>query len=249
MENVYNNRNLNPSNFESIVSVNFSFSVTQGGTDTWPIVAMTYIYVKKDLTYISDPASQSLLKAFLRAVYSDEYIPQCEEEFGFVRVGGALRDQALAAIDSLVTSPIAPEWTFETDTQKRTGQGDYVISQKRKSYSELEQDKLVEMIGKLDAKVMALEFQNAQLVAAVEANGKVTINPPPASASTASSVDTAAYVNNDSSFQTNAAYIMGIVSCSLWGAFILYSLFSLITRADSKDTAPKSAVLESGDVA
>ena len=34
---------------------------------------MTYIYVKKDLTFIQDPASQSLLKAFLKAVYSDEY--------------------------------------------------------------------------------------------------------------------------------------------------------------------------------
>jgi ABC-type phosphate transport system substrate-binding protein len=55
------------------------------GQNTWPIVAMTYIYVKKDLTFISDPASQSLVKAFLEAVYSDEYITQCEEEFGFVR--------------------------------------------------------------------------------------------------------------------------------------------------------------------
>ena len=60
---------------------------------------MSYIYVRKDLTYMPNPASQTLLKAFLRALYSDDYIPVCEEEYGFFRITGDLRDKALAAID------------------------------------------------------------------------------------------------------------------------------------------------------
>ena len=77
---------------------------------------MSYIYVKKDLTFIEDPAAQTLLQAFLRALYAPEWITQCEEEFGFVRVDGVLRDKALEAIDSMIVSPDAPAWFFEYDT-------------------------------------------------------------------------------------------------------------------------------------
>ena len=63
---------------------------------------MSYIYVRKDLTYMPNPASQTLLKAFLQALYSDDFIPVCEEEFGFNRITGDLRDKALSAIDELI---------------------------------------------------------------------------------------------------------------------------------------------------
>jgi len=98
---------------------------------------MSYIYVRKDLTYLKNPASQTLLKAFLKALYSDDYIPVCEEEFGFNRVSGDLRDKALAAIDALIVSDGAPEWAFENDETSETGQNDYVISMKRNTYSAL----------------------------------------------------------------------------------------------------------------
>ena len=57
----------------------------------------------KDLTYLTDPASQSLLKAFLKALYTESYISTCEQDFGFVRITGPLRDKALEAIDALIT--------------------------------------------------------------------------------------------------------------------------------------------------
>ena len=37
------------------------------------MVAMTYIYAKQDLTFLENPGTQTLLKAFLRAMYSDDY--------------------------------------------------------------------------------------------------------------------------------------------------------------------------------
>ena len=55
----------------------------QPGPNTWPIVALSYIYVRKDLSHITNPVSQGLLQAFLTALYTEEYISVCEEEFGF----------------------------------------------------------------------------------------------------------------------------------------------------------------------
>lgn len=125
---------------------------------------MTYVYVRKDLTFIQNPASQTLLKSFLKSLYDDQYIPSCEEEFGFVRVTGDLRQKALDAIDALVVSDGAPEWTFETETEARTGQGDYVISVKRDSYSEIEQNLAVAHIDELTAKLDALQKEYDALV-------------------------------------------------------------------------------------
>jgi hypothetical protein len=120
---------------------------------------LSYVYIRKDLTHIANPASQTLLKAFLQALYSDEYIPVCEEEFGFFRVTGDLRTKALAAIDDLIVSPGAPEWTFESETTARTGQGDYVISVKRNSYSEVEQDSNVDAISAMQKTLDEFKIQ------------------------------------------------------------------------------------------
>ena len=189
---------------------------------------MTYIYVRKDLTFIQDPASQGLLKAFLKAVYSDQFIEQCEDQFGFVRISGVLRDMALASIDALVTDPSAPEFTFETDTEKRVGQGDYVLSKKRQSYSEIEQEKLMEMIGKLSDQVAALETMNADL------SMKIVSSAPQQSVSTSSSdsIKTTEESSNkfdmideelglDEDDQVMAALIMSSLSIALWAFAIL----------------------------
>ena len=77
--------------------------------------ALTYAYVRKDLTFMEDPRSQSFLKAFLRAMYDEEYIGKCEESFGFLSIKDNLRDQALQSIDMLRVSADAPEWVTETE--------------------------------------------------------------------------------------------------------------------------------------
>ena len=193
---------------------------------------MSYIYVKKDLTYIEDPASQTLLKAFLQAIYSDEYITQCEEEFGFVRVGGSLRDMALAEIDALVTDPTAPEWIFETDTLKRIGQGDYVISQKRKSYSEIEQAKLVEMIGDLQLQVDALQ---AELGSSSGSSSYMTRDELSATATT---TDGFMLGEMDEDDEVMAALIMSSVSIALWVAALIG--FAVKAATGGSSTGAKS---------
>jgi hypothetical protein len=107
----------------------------QPGEFTWPIVQMTFIYVRKDLTFIENANEQSLLVAFLKSLYNDDYSGPCYDEFGFTRVSSATRQFALDAIDSLIISDNATEWIFEgDDTMKITGAGNFVLSKKRNNF-------------------------------------------------------------------------------------------------------------------
>ena len=119
------------------------------------------------------PASQGLLKAFLLSLYNEEYITRCEVDFGFVRVTGPVRDEAISAIEgtTLITSAGAPVFTFESedDTIPHGGQDPYVLSGKRESYAEVEQDNLVESMAELSKEVEALKNQNLLLLEKIEA--------------------------------------------------------------------------------
>ncbi len=187
---------------------------------------MSYIYVRKDITFIQYPAAQTLLKAFLKALYADEYITQCEEEFGFARVAGALRDEALAEIDAMVTSDGAPEWTFETETDVRSGQGDYVISLKRESYSEVEQDELVDMIEALEKEIDILHAENEILLAELghthDEDGNVV-----QSNSGALSEAINSELSEDS--QVKASLVLSSISFALWCFALIYWIVTGVT--------------------
>jgi hypothetical protein len=118
---------------------------------------MSYIYVRKNLTYMSNPSSQTLLKAFLKALYSDDYISICEEEYGFNRITGELRVKALAAIDDLIVSDGATEWKFENETEVSVGQGDFYISPKRSTYTQVANDAASSSVASLAAKLEELQ--------------------------------------------------------------------------------------------
>mmetsp|Transcript_58815 Transcript_58815/g.65869 ORF Transcript_58815/g.65869 Transcript_58815/m.65869 type:complete len:203 (-) Transcript_58815:336-944(-) len=186
---------------------------------------------KKDLTFISDPASQSLVKAFLNAVYSDEYITQCEEEFGFVRVAGELREKALNAINTIVTSPDAPEWSFEIDTEIRVGAGDHVISAKRKSYSELEQDNLVDMIDFLAAEIRTLKNQNDQLMLSSGSSTQVR------ESNSGNSFETFVDEELDEDSQVKTALVMSAISIALW----VIAILGFVVKFAGGESGPNAA--------
>lgn len=113
---------------------------------------MTYILVRKDLpNFITDPRAQSLLVAFLKALYDPFYMGKCEEVYHFLPVKGNLRDMALASIDLLELSPDAPDWIQEIDILAYGGQGDYIISTRRKQILALDQDILTEKVRRAEA--------------------------------------------------------------------------------------------------
>ena len=104
------------------------------GEFTWPIVAISYLYVRVDQTGTAEKGP--LLKAFVRYVLSEEG-QALLADYNFEGVPAsvlALSNEAIAAMQ-LDATPL-PEWTFETDTDKGNGQKDFVISAKRRSHYE-----------------------------------------------------------------------------------------------------------------
>lgn len=192
---------------------------------------MSYIYIRKDLTYLTNPDSQTLLKAFLKALYDDEYIPICEEEFGFFRVSGDLRDKALAAIDNLVVSDTANEWTFETSTSKRAGQGDYVISLKRESYSDIEQESAVKAIDTMMGQITALQTNVASLQAALQDLGVEVENIDGPTNAIAGNIVQNNGADDDNDAQVRAALALGSVSFILWVLAIVGLLVKFVIGA------------------
>lgn len=59
--------------------------VTDGSNGGWPLVLMSYVYVRKNVSsYITDPTEQALLVAFLNSLFDPLYITKCKEKYGFL---------------------------------------------------------------------------------------------------------------------------------------------------------------------
>jgi hypothetical protein len=128
---------------------------------------MSYVYVRKNLAHIDAIEEQTLLKAFLKTLYDPLYINQCVEQFRFSLPPESVRDVALAGIEELELTPAenetAVEWIFETSTLDYVGQGDYVISDKRRTWAEYERSANTEEIGTLNNRYEILRDRLAEL--------------------------------------------------------------------------------------
>ena len=174
--------------------------LNKAGEFTWPIVAMSYVYVRKDLSFVETPEQQSLLIAFLKDLYDPKAIEQCSI-FGFTRVPNSVRKIALKGIEMIQVDSSAPEWTVEEDTIPGEGQGTYVISHKRRSYAEYQRYSQESDLEKAMAKIAELEAKISGESAAP--------------ANTASFASTAAYTDSDAQKLT-AALALGAISFTLW---------------------------------
>eukprot|EP00928_Gymnodinium_smaydae_P099740 TRINITY_DN959_c0_g2_i2.p1 TRINITY_DN959_c0_g2~~TRINITY_DN959_c0_g2_i2.p1 ORF type:complete len:489 (+),score=108.85 TRINITY_DN959_c0_g2_i2:48-1514(+) len=105
----------------------------QAGANTWPIVAISYLYVRRDLTELGEKAC--LLKAFIEYVISDEGQAMLPA-YGAVGIPMEVKTIAQTAIN-LLTMPPCKQWTFEgSSTMKGSGQADHIISVKRRAFYE-----------------------------------------------------------------------------------------------------------------
>jgi len=144
---------------EDFSSVSF---IDRGGANTWPIVLMSYVYVRKDLSFIADPQEQALLVAFLRALYMPDYIQRCADEYGFVLfLDNAevtqFAEAAITMVEASIDYTNATKFTFETeDTQAITGAAEFVFSQKRREIADVERDELKEQLASLLAQIEEL---------------------------------------------------------------------------------------------
>jgi len=136
------------------------------GQYTWPIVAISYIYLRGDQS--STNYAGALLKAFVEYAISDEG-QGLLGAYNFEAVPNAVRDVALQAVSLLELAPGAPEWSFESAdaTQGGAGQLDFVISGKRRAHDEYAIGELEDEKADLSA-LVALEADLARARADLE---------------------------------------------------------------------------------
>lgn len=199
------------SNFDGVNYLN------KPGPNTWPIVAMSYIYVRKDISSIvENKDSQALLKAFLLSLYDDEYISECSE-YGFSPAPTNVAETAKAAINSLEVNDDAPTFIFEGDsTQRFFGQGPYVISNKIRRYSDVNRGSQGADIKELKEKTNKAETDIKALDSAIL---KMSGAPTPAAVKSGRTFTDTDYKN------LMAALVLGSISFCLW--VLIFFIFAM----------------------
>ena len=137
----------------------------QPGEDTWPISLVSYIYIRKDLSFIQNPARRTLLKAFATALFDPDYIDLCDR-YGLIPVISELRELSLAGLDMLeLDASESDNWVFEKDTLPGLGQGDRVISTRRQSFALYEADHIADEVDPMIEDIRMLKLELASLKA------------------------------------------------------------------------------------
>jgi hypothetical protein len=127
---------------------------------------VSYVYIRKDLSFIRNPARRTLLKAFASSLFDPDYIGLCER-YGLVPVPDKLRELSLVGLDMLeLDASASDEWTFERDTVPGAGQGDRVISGRRQGFALYEADRLADDLAPLIEDLRQLKLEVASLKAA-----------------------------------------------------------------------------------
>jgi len=181
------------------------------GAFTWPIVAMSYIYARTDLSFIEEPAEQSLLKTFLQySLFDEEEIEYCSQ-FGFVPVPEAVRQVALNGIAALSVNASAPKWEIETETLPGVGQGDYVISTKRRTYDDYQRSALADS---------ALQEGDVKTIVDSHLSSNGVLGGAMQSQSTASA--SGRFYTEDDAAQLQAALVLASISFAMWVLAIIF---------------------------
>ena len=137
--------------------------IPQPGQDTWPISLVSYIYIRKDLSFIPTPARRTLLKAFATALFDPDYIDLCDR-YGLIPVTSELRELSLAGLDMLnLDASESENWIFEKDTMPGLGQGDRVISTRRQSFALYEADHIADEVEPMIEDIRMLKLELASL--------------------------------------------------------------------------------------
>jgi len=109
------------------------------GPNTWPIVLVSYMYVKKDQT-MTNPKTAAALKAFIDTILNNR--DNLCTEFGFTAPSATLKTMALNAALSIVYPAGLTDFVLETSTDPWNGMASNVISMKRHSFGAYERSKI-----------------------------------------------------------------------------------------------------------
>lgn len=125
------------------------------GEYTWPIVAISYIFIRQDQR---NETHGALLKAFVDYVISEEG-QELLQDYNFEGVPKTVLAVAGNASAAIELAPDHRVWQFEDvdTTQRGAGQEDYVMSGKRRSYYEFAISQLQSALSDAEARLDFLE--------------------------------------------------------------------------------------------
>mmetsp|Transcript_21296 Transcript_21296/g.29548 ORF Transcript_21296/g.29548 Transcript_21296/m.29548 type:complete len:920 (+) Transcript_21296:49-2808(+) len=140
---------------------------SQPGSLSWPITTMSYFYIRKDLKDLG--SSGTLLKAFVSHVLSTEG-QDLVEEFGFNRLSAEILEYNARTLESVAVDSTAANWEFEEGSDVPDvyqGAGKYVLSGKRRTYTDYKTDLIQDNLSQLEALVTQLQAKITTLESAV----------------------------------------------------------------------------------
>ncbi|CAK9046070.1 unnamed protein product [Durusdinium trenchii] len=129
------------------------------GPNTWPIVLVSYLYVKKDQSQ-TNVKTAAALKAFIDMVVSDT--DGMAAEFGFTPPSTSLRALSQSAASTIVYPVGMQSFTVETSTDPYGGMATNVISKKRHSYDIYDSEVMQGAIDKLRMEMMAEDEEDKE---------------------------------------------------------------------------------------
>lgn len=141
--------------------------INRPGEYTWPMVALTYVYVRTNLNKLMpNHETRSLLITWLRALYRPEYIKICEK-YDFKLPSDDITTYGIKNIDLLIEmlnkdaneTHKTETWVFEEagNTQKIVGAGDYVISAKRHPVEPTDLDEVADNVAMIGGDLLKAE--------------------------------------------------------------------------------------------
>mmetsp|Transcript_16131 Transcript_16131/g.23623 ORF Transcript_16131/g.23623 Transcript_16131/m.23623 type:complete len:522 (-) Transcript_16131:47-1612(-) len=148
--------------------------INKAGEDTWPIVVMSYVYLRKDIdVFVSDDVERGLLKLFLESLYDDDYFGKCTD-LGFSKPPKNIIDMAKDGLNNYDDNQ-GLQWTFPVDfgqenmwsfeskdkTRKIEGAGKYVVSGKRQSLNGLTIEQIAGKETELESYIRSLATEMA----------------------------------------------------------------------------------------
>lgn len=121
------------------------------GPATWPITMISYFYINQDLSSMN-PDTAGLLVYFIEFILSEEGQALASNEFNlFTKLPSALLDYNTNALNTITLPSLTTRFTSETSTLALTGAGSHVISVKRRSYAELERERIASSVSTLQS--------------------------------------------------------------------------------------------------
>ena len=252
---------LPPNATDDFSSVTF---LNKGGTMTWPLILMTYIYVRTDLpSFLVQPYEQTLVVAFLRTFFNSDYVSTCTKLYGFTAMNDipdmkAYGEAAIKLVEQSINSTATPPWFFESKTVPIDGAGPFVFSTKRKEIIDVTVQDLTTAVSNIESDLIARVDSDAETTTKIDAlerqveailleimvlQSEISSGTTQESDNEVSTSQSANFTSDDAS-QIKAALVLSSISFIFWCFWIVTFVVRRMKRTttSSSSSMPESTM-------